>query len=89
MTTSSQIAAALLSLKEMLTDDEVALYMGCSKETINKLCEKNAFPYYKPGGKTRYFKRVEIEQYMQGNRIESDSRLTEMANQHPSLKKLA
>jgi excisionase family DNA binding protein len=89
MTTSSQIAAALLSLKEMLTDDEVALYMGCTKETINVLCSKNAFPYYKPGGKTRYFKRVEIEAYMQGNRIESDSRLTEMAIAHQLKRKMA
>jgi excisionase family DNA binding protein len=73
----------------MLTDDEVALYMGCSAKNINDLCAKKAFPYYKPGGKTRYFKRVEIEQYMQGNRIESDLNLTAQANLHILKKKMA
>ena len=54
----------LLSAKEMLTIDEAASYlyiMTCKKQ----------IPYYKPNGKRLYFKKTELNEWLQSNRVSS------------------
>jgi len=53
----------------MLTSEEAARYMGFSLSHLYKLTMRREIPHYKPAGKTVYFKRVEIEQWMQQYRI--------------------
>ncbi len=55
--------------KEMLTSDEAARYMGVAKSYLYKLTMKKQIPHYKPIGKMCYFKRAELEQWLQNNRI--------------------
>lgn len=59
-----------LCIKEVLTSDEVAQYMGISKSYLYKLTMRGDIPHYKPTGKVCYFNRDEIERWMQSNKIE-------------------
>lgn len=59
----------LFCTKEVLTSDEVARYMGISKSYLYKLTMRCEIPHYKPLGKMCYFNRVEVENWLQNNRI--------------------
>ena len=66
------ITANIISTqKEVLTSDEAARYMGISKSYLYKLTMKQEIPHYKPMGKMVYFNRVELENWLQSNRIET------------------
>ncbi len=65
--------------KEVLTSEEAAAYMGISLHYLYKLTSKKQIPYYKPFGKTCFFNRVELEQWIQKRRIATDSELNERA----------
>ena len=55
--------------KEVLTSDEAARYLGISKSYLYKLSMKQQIPHYKPMGKLCYFNRVELEQWLQSNKV--------------------
>jgi hypothetical protein len=58
---------------EILTIEEVAVLTGYKKATIYKLTHERKIPFHKPahGGRRIFFKRDEIKQWMQANRIET------------------
>lgn len=62
-------ANTIFCTKEVLTSDEAAKYMGVSKSYLYKLTMKQQIPHYKPMGKMCYFNRLELEQWLQSNRI--------------------
>lgn len=68
--------------KEVLTSDEAARYMGISKSYLYKLTMRQQIPHYKPMGKMCYFNRVEIENWLQGNRVATEVELQERANNY-------
>lgn len=77
---ANQIAAnTIYCTKEVLTSDEAAAYMGVSKSYLYKLTMRKEIPHYKPMGKMCYFKRVELEAWLQSNRVATDSELTQKA----------
>lgn len=59
----------IFSTKEVLTSDEAARYLGISKSYLYKLTIKQVIPHYKPMGKMCYFNRVELERWLQNNRV--------------------
>ena len=63
--------------KEVLTSDECAKYMGISKSYLYKLTMRGEIPHFKPLGKMCYFNRVEIEQWLQNNRVATSDEITE------------
>ena len=65
--------------KEVLTSDEAAKYMGISKSYLYKLTMLRKIPHYKPMGKMCYFNRVELENWLQNNRIVTDEAITSEA----------
>ena len=65
--------------KEVLTSNEAASYMGVSKSYLYKLTMERQIPHYKPMGKMMYFNRQELEQWLQSNRVSTDSELTQQA----------
>ncbi len=65
--------------KEVMTTEEVAKYMGVSKAYIYKLTMTRQIPYYKPMGKTCFFKRSELEAWLLSNRISTDEELEQQA----------
>lgn len=71
-----------LNTKAVLTAREAAAYMGCDMSYLYSLTKSRTLPYYKPGGKLLYFRRVEIENWLLHNRIDSESELTQTAMQN-------
>ena len=61
-------ALTLLAAKEMLTMDDAVLYTG---SYLYVLTCKNKIPYYKPNGKNIYFKKSELNDWLQRNRVNS------------------
>ncbi len=62
---------ALLAAKAMLNINDVALLTGLSKAHVYRLTCNHVLPYYKPNGKQIYFKRQDVEMWMQTNRVNS------------------
>lgn|SRR5690606_4366108 len=50
--------------KEILTLEEAADFLSLSKSAIYKLTSKKEIPYYNPGGKKIFFKRIELENWV-------------------------
>lgn len=64
-------ALSLLAAKEMLTMNDAVLYTGFGKSYLYFLTCKNKIPYYKPNGKNIYFKKSELDEWLQRNRVNS------------------
>lgn len=71
----------LLSAKNVLTFDDIALLTGQSKSHLYKLTCAHQIPHYKPNGKQLYFDRAEIDAWLKRNRISTiDEIETEAVN---------
>lgn len=68
--------------KEVLTSDEAAKYMGISKSYLYKLTMLRKVPHFKPLGKMVYFNRLELEQWLQSNRIATDEAIASEAQSY-------
>ena len=62
-------ALTLLAAKDMLTMDDAVLYTGLGKSYLYVLTCKKKIPFYKPNGKTIYFKKSELNEWLQRNRV--------------------
>ena len=65
-------ALTLLAAKEMLTIDDAVLYTGLGKSYLYFLTCKKKIPFYKPNGKNIYFKKSELNDWLQRNRVASE-----------------
>lgn len=72
-------ANTIFCIKEVLTSDEAAKYMGVSKSYLYKLTMRQQIPHYKPMGKMCYFNRLELEQWLQSNRISTSTEIRQQA----------
>lgn len=68
---------ATFTTKEVLTSEEVSRYMGISLSYLYKLTMRRQIPHYKPLGKMCYFNRVEVEQWLQSNRVATEEELND------------
>lgn len=75
-------ANTIFTTKEVLTSDEAAQYMDISKSYLYKLTMRGEIPHYKPMGKMCYFNRLELEQWLQQNRVASSTEITDAANRY-------
>jgi len=57
--------------KEILTFTEFINYCGISKSRGYKATHYKELPFYKPRGKTLYFKIEDVKKWLLQNRIES------------------
>ena len=57
-------------------------YMGISKSYLYKLTMGQKIPHFKPMGKMCYFNRVELEQWLQSNRVATKEEITNRANNY-------
>ena len=64
-------ALTLLAAKDMLTMDDAVLYTGLGKSYLYVLTCKKKIPHYKPNGKNIYFKKSELNDWLQRNRVNS------------------
>ncbi len=72
-------ANTIFCTKEVLTSDEAAKYMGVSKSYLYKLTMRQQIPHYKPMGKMCYFNRLELEQWLQSNRVSTSNEINQQA----------
>lgn len=73
-------ANTIFCTKEVLTSDEAARYLGISRSYLYKLTMQRAIPHYKsPTGKMCYFNRLELEKWLQSNRVATNDEITQQA----------
>lgn len=72
-------ANTIFTTKEVLTSDEAARYLGVSKSHLYKMTMGRKIPHYKPTGKMCYFNRVELEEWLQSNRVATAQELDAQA----------
>jgi excisionase family DNA binding protein len=70
---------SLLSAKNVLNLDDVAMLTGLSKSHLYKLTCNKQIPHYKPNTKAMYFDRVEIEEWMKQNRVTTQAEAEQQA----------
>ena len=51
--------------KKFLTVKEAARELGLSISTLYKMVQENEIPFYKPNGKILYFKKKELENWVE------------------------
>ena len=76
----------MFATKEVLTSEETAMYLGISKSYLYKLTMRREIPHYKPLGKMVYFNRLELEEWLQSNRVATATEITDQANNYCSRK---
>lgn len=69
------------TIKEFLTIDEVAKYLGVSKSMVYKMTSNKSITVYKPTGKGIYIHRNDLLQWMKRNPILSDEEIAIRAKQ--------
>lgn len=62
-------SSLLLAQKEILTFEEASKYTRLKKSYLYKLTAAKQIPHYKPNGKTCYFKRAELEDWLTANPV--------------------
>ena len=72
-------ANTIFCAKEVLTSDETARYLGISKSYLYKLTMGQKIPHYKAMGKMCYFNRLELEKWLQSNRVATEAELNQQA----------
>lgn len=72
-------ASVLISQKEVLSASEAATYMNVSLSHLYKLTAERKVPHFKPMGKMVYFNRLELESWLQRNRVATDAELEQQA----------
>lgn len=83
----SNIENLLIGTKTVMSFDEVAIYTGLSKSYLYKLTSTGQIPHYKPNGKMCYFNKLEVDEWLQQNRVASTKELDTKASNYVTLKK--
>lgn len=86
MVLSRELAKAIsrgvaICCKEIWTLDELSEYTGFSKSHVYKLMMNRQIPHYKPCGKMCFFKRHEIENWLQMNPVATNEEISLKARQ--------
>ena len=85
-TKSATMEDNVICTKEVLTSQEAAKYMGVAMSYLYKLTMRKEIPHYKPCGKMCYFNRVELEAWLQRNRVATDEELNQKAQTYCATK---
>ena len=68
--------------KQILTVEDLINYTGFSRSYIYKLVHMSILPYSKPNGKTLFFQKNEIDEWLLQNKSSSISQLEQKANSY-------
>lgn len=67
---SKQIARlAAIQNKPMLSFKEAAAYLGVTTSTLYKHTSSRTIPHYKPNGKLVCFRKVDLDAWLESNRV--------------------
>lgn len=78
----TQTESLNICTKAVLTSKEAAMYLGIKPSYLYKLTMRGVLPHYKPLGKMNYFKREELEDWLQRNRVSTAAELEAAAKHH-------
>jgi len=67
-----ELAEIVKPSKEFMTLEEIADYLSISKSAVYKLTSKKEIPFYIPGGKKIYFKKEEVDDWIERSRVATD-----------------
>jgi len=65
--------------KQVLNFNETCRYLELSQSHLYKLTSTGAIPHYKPNGKKIYFQRLELDQWLLRNRMDSQEEIEQQA----------
>jgi excisionase family DNA binding protein len=68
--------------REMLSFEETCKYLNLSASYLYKLTSRKGIPHYSPSGKKLYFKRSELDQWLQQKRVSTNEELVAKASEH-------
>ncbi len=57
--------------KEFLSLEETSDYLQLSSSCLYKMTSKQEIPFYRPGGKKIYFRRIELDNWVLKSRVSS------------------
>lgn len=66
----------------MLTTREAARYLRIRPSYLYKLMMRRTIPYYKPNGKLCFFRKEDLDEWLTGTRIRSQSEIDSDAAQY-------
>jgi excisionase family DNA binding protein len=69
-----------LSTKEILNLSEAALFLDISRSHLYKLTSQKQIPHFCPQGKKLYFRRDDLQNWLQRNRQEVEDTVEERVN---------
>jgi excisionase family DNA binding protein len=70
--------------KDILNQNEAALYLGVSKSYLYKLTSSRTIPFYKPAMKLNYFSRAELDTWLLHNRLPTIKELSNINSRNKS-----
>lgn len=74
-----QLEQVYLNNKTVLNFEEASKFLSFSKSYLYKLTHKGIVPHYKPNGKNIYFNRLELEEWLQSNKVLSQEEIASKA----------
>ena len=75
-----------IAQQETLNSDEVAVYIGRTKDTVHRLTSKRLIPHYKRHG-LLYFDRNEIDRWLKTNPVKTQEEIAQEAETYCALNK--
>lgn len=76
------LASAVMTNKPVLNIGEAAIYTGLAESYLYKLTSRQEIPHFKPRGKMIYFNLDELDDWLQQNRVKSNSEIEQAATSH-------
>lgn len=66
--------------RTFMTAKEAAEYLGFSVNSLYNKCYRKQIPHYKPSAGKLYFKKEELDEWIQSGRVATDAEIIQMAN---------
>ena len=76
------VLLAAIGQKDVLTVQEAAIFTGSSESFIYKLNHLRKLPRYQPNGKLCYYRKQDLLDWMQSNRIATSEEIRQQAINH-------
>ncbi len=79
-----RIEQLLVSQKEVFTVQDLATFLGLTPSSIYKMIKERRIPFTKPNGKTVFFLRSDVIEYLRSGRVESEAEMRDRVRRTPS-----
>ena len=73
-----KLTATLITNKKFLDLNEAAIYLNLSRSALYKLTSNRAISFYQPGGKKIFFKREQLDQWIQSGNNQNEAELNQI-----------